>query len=491
MCGGRHLQKAILIKCIYLLLLSIPFASNGLDIRADSLIHPQQNQLHHVDDKMYFKIGRIIVIGNKVTKTRIILRELDIEVGDFVYDQDLEELLEIDRNKIYNLRLFNTVLIRPIEVEPGIIDVLIEVNERWFFFPVPLFDLADRNFNDWWQNQGHDLSRVNYGVKLYYNNVRGRNESLRLTLQGGFTRNLEIIYRIPYLDRSQRHGISFGYGYSETANLPYTTINHKQLFLREDEMIRKSRGGFLGYTYRKSFYEFHSVQLDFRTTEVADTIPFLNAEYFANNNTTQNLPSITYQYNRDKRDIGAYPLKGYQFTGLIRKYGIGMKNEINRVDLNVSYAKYIDLNNGNYFSNFTYLFASLPSDQPYALYNALGFRQLVVRGYELYLVEGPQIALNKTTFKKRIFAHNFYIDSMPIEQFKHFPIAVYLKGYFDFGVVTAYPNYEQQFFLNNKLLTGTGIGLDIVTSYDSVLRLEYSFTNMRESGFFLHLKREF
>ncbi len=482
------LLKALLCSCLSLLLLTKSY--EGI-----CFYHPNDSILQHSivkkNDRRYLKVGRIIIVGNKVTKSRIILRELDIQEGDYVYDEDLDPLIELDRNKIYNLRLFNTVLIRPIEVEQGVVDIIIEVSERWFFFPVPLFDLADRNFNDWWQNQGHDLKRVNYGVKFYYNNVRGRNEALRLTLQGGFTRNIEVQYRIPYLDRSQRHGISFGYSYGETKNLAYLTEGHKQLFLRSDELIRKTWAGLLSYNYRKNFYEFHTLSLNYRVLEIADTITNLNSEYFSANNTFQRLPSITYQYNRDKRDIGAYPLKGYQFFGLATKYGVGLKNELNRFDLNISYSKFMDLKNGNYFSNFTYLFMSLPNDQPYFMYSALGYRQLVVRGYELYLVEGPQIALNKTTFKKRIFSSTWFIDAMPIEQFKHFPIAVYLKSYFDFGVVTEYPNYEQRYFLNNKLLTGAGMGLDIVTSYDSVMRLEYSFTNLGEHGFFFHLKKEF
>ncbi|HMP99006.1 MAG TPA: POTRA domain-containing protein [Cyclobacteriaceae bacterium] len=439
----------------------------------------------------YLRIGNIIIIGNKKTKPQIILRELDIKQGDYIYSEDLPEILELDRNKIYNLRLFNTVLIRTIEVDAGIIDILIEVSERWFFFPVPLFELADRNFNDWWQNQNHDLSRLNYGVKLYYNNVRGRNESLRLTLQGGFLRNMEVIYRIPYLDKKQQHGISFGFNYSETKNLPYTTVDHIQQFLRTDNLIRKSTGGFLGYTYRKNFYEFHSVLFDFRNFEAADTIIALNDTYFSEGNTFQRMPSITYQYNRDKRDIAAYPLKGYQFFGHISRTGFGFKNEINRIDLSVSYSKFIDLKNGNYFSNFSYLYLSTPNEQPYFSYAALGYKRLFVRGYELYLIEGPQIAMNKTTFKKRIFSGSWFIDAMPFEQFKHLPIAIFLKTYVDFGYVTMYPNYQQDYFLNNRLLTGTGIGLDFVSSYDSVLRLEYSFTSLGTGGFFFHVKREF
>jgi hypothetical protein len=31
-----------------------------------------------------------------------------------------------------------------------------------------------------------------------------------------------------------------------------------------------------------------------------------------------------------------------------------------------------------------------------------------------------------------------------------------------------------------------GVGLDIISIYDIVIRLEYSFNHLRESGFFVH-----
>ena len=49
---------------------------------------------------------------------------------------------------------------------------------------------------------------------------------------------------------------------------------------------------------------------------------------------------------------------------------------------------------------------------------------------------------------------------------------------------------DNQFQLNNslsnELLFGSGIGLDLVTYYDKVLRLEYSMNKMKETGFFVH-----
>ena len=41
-------------------------------------------------------------------------------------------------------------------------------------------------------------------------------------------------------------------------------------------------------------------------------------------------------------------------------------------------------------------------------------------------------------------------------------------------------------FLDNKFIFGTGIGLDFVTYYDKVLRLEYGINDMGETGLFIH-----
>ena len=41
-------------------------------------------------------------------------------------------------------------------------------------------------------------------------------------------------------------------------------------------------------------------------------------------------------------------------------------------------------------------------------------------------------------------------------------------------------------FLDNKFIFGTGIGLDFVTYYDKVLRLEYGVNDMGETGLFIH-----
>src|SRR6267142_5477410 len=133
--------------------------------RMDTVIAP-------VDSSRVLTVNRIIIIGNKVTKEWIISRELTLKTGDTISLKRLKHELLWDKRKIYNLRLFHTVSVRSLELSNNVIDLLVEVAERWYTFPIPIFELSDRNFSEWWQNYNHDLSRINYGVNLTRYNFR-------------------------------------------------------------------------------------------------------------------------------------------------------------------------------------------------------------------------------------------------------------------------------------------------------------------------------
>jgi outer membrane protein assembly factor BamA len=444
-------------------------------------------------DLRLLTVNRIIIIGNKITRDQIILRELNLKPGDVILANRLESVLKLDRNKIYNLRLFNTVKIQLLQLSDTNIDLLIEVSERWYTFPVPIFEISDRNFNEWWQNYNHDFKRVNYGLRLYQYNFRGRNETLRLTAQFGFTRKFQLSYRIPYIDKKQKQGLIFDFDYGEPKNLSYFTQNHKYLFLESRQTLKKSLGTSITYTYRKSFYVTHSLRAEFQDTHVADTIAKLNPNYFRHGSTRQRFGTISYSFNSDHRDVQAYPLHGYQFTGYLEKTGLGF-GHVNQVISNVTFAYHTEVGKNLFLANFSAVLLSSPNTQPYNFYTALGHQKQFIRGYEVYIIEGPKFFLNKTTLKKRIFSNAWHLKSMPIDQFKYFPLSVYLKGYLDLGYVENYPLYQEtkinaQF--SNRLLGGTGAGIDLVVMYDTIIRLEYTFTRERTHGFFFHLKKEF
>jgi len=143
------------------------------------------------------RVNSIYIIGNEKTEKEIILRELDF-VSNYTYEwETFLGILKADQQKIFNLRLFNEVEITPLRTGPEEIEVLIAVKERWYILPSVIFQLADRNFAEWWTNQDRDWSRVNYGVRINHANVGGRNEKFRFSGQLGFTKGLEVIYSKP------------------------------------------------------------------------------------------------------------------------------------------------------------------------------------------------------------------------------------------------------------------------------------------------------
>jgi outer membrane protein assembly factor BamA len=458
---------------------------------SDSVKRPVKNKVVHDSTGSFLRINRIFIVGNKITKDQIILRELTMKPGDIVYSAELSIILDLDKKKLVNTRLFNTVEIKTLEFQKDELDLLIEVNERWYTFPAPIFELADRNFNEWWQNYNHDFRRVNYGLRLYQFNMRGRNETLRLTAQFGFQRRFEVSYRFPYIDRKQKQGLIIDFDFSETKNLPFRTFDHRLDFLRSDELLRTTRGGSLTYTYRKSFYTSHAIRLEYRSTSINDTIASLNSNYFDEGKTSQRFGTISYQFTSDHRDYIGYPLIGHFLTLGVAKLGIGSGDDVNKFDFNASFAKYINLGRNFYISNNTVAYWSTPNELPYANFGALGYRKQFVRGYEIYIIEGPYYFLNKTTFKKRIFSRTYNWNFMPLRQFRYIPLSIFLKSYADLGYVKNYPNYEINNRLTDKVLTGIGAGIDVVASYDAVFRFEYTFSREGERGFFFHIRKEF
>jgi outer membrane protein assembly factor BamA len=440
-------------------------------------------------------INRILMVGNRLTRDQIILRELTLKEGDVIFSLDLPAILDLDKKKLINTRLFNTVEIRTLVLPDNRADLVIDLNERWYTFPSPIFELADRNFNDWWQNYNHDFKRVNYGLRLYQFNMRGRNETLRFIAQFGFQRRFELMYRFPYIDKKQKHGLSMDLAFLETKNLAYQTRDHKYEFAKSDQILRNERNAGLTYTYRNSFYKTHSFKLEYKNLHLNQIVKDSNANYIQSEEILrQAYPSASYQFNSDHRDVFAYPLKGNQFVLNVSQSGWGISEDLQKFEATIMYSRYFDLKNNFYLSNNVIGHYSNPDNIAYINYSVLGQRKQFVRGYELYVVEGPYYILNKTTFKKLLFSRKYHWAMMPAEQFRYIPISVYFKTYADLGYVRNYPYYEREQLnteLSNKILAGTGFGFDVVGFYDIVLRFEYSFNVEGEQGFFFHVKKEF
>jgi len=94
------------------------------------------------------QIDKIFIIGFKKTKEHIIRRELSIIDGQYLSRAELEEAIIADKRKLVNTSLFLSVDINVIELSEDKVDIIIRVSERWYFFPIPIFNLADRNLQN-------------------------------------------------------------------------------------------------------------------------------------------------------------------------------------------------------------------------------------------------------------------------------------------------------------------------------------------------------
>ncbi len=460
-------------------------------ILSDSIKRPANSKVVMDSTGRFLTLNRIFIIGNSITRDQIILRELTYKTGDLIYSGDLLGVLDLDKKKLINTRLFNTVELKVLELEKNTFDLLINVDERWYTFPSIIFQLSDRNFNEWWQNYNHDFSRVNYGVKLYQYNMRGRNETLRFAAQLGFQRKFSLSYRFPYIDKNQKQGLLIDMDYDEAKNVASKTIDHKLEFIEADKIIKTTWGGAITYSYRNSFYESHSLRVDYRNNNIADTIVSSNRNFFGNEAKQQDYTTVSYGFTSDHRDYIGYPLKGHYFNLNASQTGLSTKADVNKTEISASFARYIPLKHNFYLSNLTGAYWSTPAKLPYYNYGALGYRRQILRGYEIYVIEGPIYAINKTTFKKLLFSRQYHWSSMPIDQFKHVPISIYLKTYADVGYVKNYPNYTNGRLLTDKFIYSAGGGIDVVGSYDVVFRFEYTFNAEGDHGFFFNVKKEF
>jgi outer membrane protein assembly factor BamA len=453
-----------------------------------------QDSLPNQETPKQIRVNSIYIIGNEKTEKEIILRELDF-VTNFPYEwETFLGILKADQQKIFNLRLFNEVEITPLRTGPEEVEVLIAVKERWYILPSVIFQLADRNFAEWWTNQGRDWSRVNYGIKINHANVGGRNEKFRFSGQLGFTKGLEVIYSKPYIDRKQKHGLSFQLSYRDQKTVPIASKFNRQIFYSSEleEVLRKNFLTALRYTYRPTFYNFHLLTLGHSSTWVSPKVLEQNPNYFLQPGNRLFYSFFQYSFLHDKRDNIAYATKGELLQLTATKYGLFSRKNLYELELNVTANKYLPLGKGFHFaSGLTAGWFTSPS-QPYTLVRGIGYMPNFIRGYELNVIEGQQLVVQKNSLRFQLIDTSFDLSrAIYNDQFNTLPLGIYLSANFDQGAVRDRNRIPENLALTNQYLFGYGAGIDLVTGYDAVFRLEYSINKQGVGNLFFNFKAPF
>lgn len=441
----------------------------------------------HAQDEVL--VASLTFEGNKITRERILLREMTFRQGQTLSREKLNYHLERSKSNVWNLELFNFVEIDTCWYGRNEVDVVVRVTERWYVWPIPFVEFADRNLREWWEDKRWD--RLDYGADIKWSNFRGANETVVLQLRFGYNNRYQLRYKIPNLDKAQKWGLEVKGYYEQAHEVSYAAENNKRLFYKNPHRhIRKESFGAVSTTYRPNLYNKHSINVSYRHSWVLDSVVKLQPEYFGAGENVSRYVSLEYNVRREMTDYSDYPLKGYRFEFSIRKDGLRIfDSPVDIWAIEAEFAKYWQLHKRWYFAHGQKIKVSSTNRQSYSLQEGLGYDRDFVRGYELYVIDGQHYGLLKTSLKWAILPfRKVKLGFLKSEKFNTLPLAFYANLNFDMGFVI-----DNQFNTGNplagQLLFGGGLGIDVVTFYDISWRAEYSMNKALEHGFFLHFTK--
>lgn len=433
-------------------------------------------------------VSDIVIDGNDKTKPFVILNELPFQKGDTLNAIYKDRMIEQAKVNVFNLRLFNQVEITPIPIEGEKFIILIEVIERWYVYPIPIFKLADPNFNTWWLTK--DLSRTSYGMNYTHKNFRGRNETLRLRTQFGYNKNFFVMYTLPRYNKKRNLDLSILANYIDFREITVGTVDNERLFY-ENENGRDKRHFSLATSikHRPTLYDYQEIRIGFNNINISDSLATTFPDHLNNSKTFLQYFDLRYSLGHIHVDNQAFPLRGDQWEFSFQLNGLDFVNNQNATaDIRFAGSKFWEISKKWHIQNHLNVKYTAHDALPYTLQRGLGYGNINVRGYEYYIVDGQRYILGRNNVLFTLVEPRTVKLPLKSEKFNIFNYAIYLSTYLDLGYVRDLL-YQEQNFLDNKLLAGSGIGINFYTVYDRVFRLEYSFNNINEQGIFLHYRK--
>jgi outer membrane protein assembly factor BamA len=448
-----------------------------------------QDTLVIADDKLV--INDIHIQGNKVTREHVILREIIFSVGDTVLKMDLLPFLQRSKDNLLNLALFNFVHFGVTHLGENRIDVDLEVIERWYIWPVPILEYADRNFSTFLKNR--DWDKINYGIWLKWSNFTGRNDLLTGKIRLGYIKEYALSYSYPNLGKSQQHGVSAGFNMNQQNEVYIATRHNKPVEYRPSEKPAQVRlNSFAKYTYRRKYFTTHSLELQYYDYQVTDSVAIVNPNYLGAGNERLNYFVVTYNFNHDIRDSKVYPLEGFNVKIRAEQIGLGLVEDFAYPSFRLTgvLMYHQKLANRLYFNNASKVRYSTEKNMPYLLNRGLGYREYLT-GYEDYVMDGTDYVISKYNLKFQVIKpSSFTIPLLGMKQFNKVHYALYFNAFADAGYVNNIFPDPTNTMVNNWQFSA-GVGFDFVTYYDLVFRVDYAINRYKEHGFFIHVETPF
>jgi outer membrane protein assembly factor BamA len=425
--------------------------------------------------------------GLKHTKENVVLQELDFAINDSIDISNISSILEKNEKRLLSIGLFNLcdMNIKQWDEASNSLVVFIDVKENWYIYPAPIFELADRSFNVWWKEMNRSLSRVNYGLRLDHLNLTGNKDKFKIILQSGYTRKYESEYIFPYIYKNW--GLRINAVFSENKEIGYINFSNKVLFKKYDDeriLLKRFRTGITAVN-RLNVYTNQFFKAEYHYNQVNDiVVKDLNPSYFPNGDKFIKYLKLEYVLKYNRTIFPTYPEGGYAFSVEARGEGFGIGN-YNNSGLAIDYEKYFNPTKKLILGfkvkgkiNFT------NNVVPYSNNSAIGYGSDVLRGYELYVMDGTRFAWGKTAVKYNLLDKIYSLGKyMKIGAFKKMSIRLFTKWTTEVGY-SYEPTYIASNTFNNRMLIGYGPGLDLLLFNNFVVSAEYNYNHTGQGSIF-------
>jgi len=390
-------------------------------------------------------IAHIEIRGARITQPYIILREMSLHVGDTVTDAALEH----DKNRIYNLELFNRV-----ELYQTNDTLVVDVVERWYILPSLIFGF-----------QYDDFSKMYYGVGISHQNFRGRNEEIGVSAGFGYDEWLNFNFSAPNITPNDDIVSSLNLAYQKVHNLSSSYGEYENT----NYSIHFSLGKRIGL-YRRI-----QATIGYDSWSVDESITGRTLS----SSGKDSYPMLALSYRYDTRNSIEYTTDGALVKCSVSKYGLNDRNvNLLRYDYDVRHFWGIRKYSGfGLRSAGSFLGGGLAP--PY-FHTFFGYNEHI-RGHYNLSYEGECLVMLSSELRLPIIPPRYF--SLPFIQrseFTQMRYGLYWAFFADAGKIW----YRTQRIDRRPLLAGYGGGFHALLPYSMCIRFETAINEDREVEFY-------
>jgi outer membrane protein assembly factor BamA len=406
-------------------------------------------------------IDTIIITGNEKTKESIILREMTLKPGE----EATIEAIEFDRSRVYSTGLFTSVDVSPVPFE-GKNLLVVDVKERWYIIPLPLFGFRDG-----------DPKKPYYGGGLLHNNFRGLNQKLFGSVVFGYNPSLALSFSDPWIDKE--HDLYFG------AGLSFSRIRNKSAIASDESGNFDELHYDINVSLGKRFtlYENLGVSLGYQIVEVTERGPGRTVEPGGIDRFIYGTIGYTY----DSRDLRIYATQGNFVNLYVTKYGFG-ESQLSFTRMGADLRRFTPLPFDFSFASRVHGAIVSGGTIPTYARSYFGYGERI-RGFFKNVFEGENMAgasveLRWPLLKPRTF--HFSAIAIP-QEFAFWRFGINLALFADAGTTW----FRGDKVSLNSFASGYGGGVVFLLPYDIVVRTEYALNRFGKTQFIIDFRSSF